>query len=262
MKWLILLVLAGLATWIWTTHSEKSEKIESIKKQIEQLQELGDPEEQVPALSTEAQGMEGEKVFSGILLTLLGAGVVGIVFVSILLPLFAQKFTQSVFDSGEQMEKDAMSSARSLLAQGDYAGAITACQEAAAADPLNRLPWVEIAKIQKNNLHDSAAAIQTIRHALESQEWEVNDAAYFLFRLAELYDEVDGNRASAIAIMKQVVDEFPGTRHSANAVHKLHEWEAGGGADSGTGSVVDNAASLDSEEAEYLARVKAQNEGQ
>ena len=62
--------------------------------------------------------------------------------------------------------------------------------------------------------------------------------------------------------MKQVVDEFPGTRHSANAVHKLHEWEAGGGADSGTGSVVDNAASLDSEEAEYLARVKAQNEGQ
>ena len=25
--------------------------------------------------------------------------------------------------------------------------------------------------------------MQTIRHALESQAWEINDAAYFLFRL-------------------------------------------------------------------------------
>lgn len=246
MKWLMLLVFAGLGAWVWTTHSEKGVTIESMKKQIEQLQEIGDPEEQVPKLSSDVQGMEGEKVFSGILLTFLGAGVVGIVFVSILLPLFAQKITHSVYDSGELVEKDAMSGARSLLAQGDYTGAIAAYQEAAAEDPLNRLPWVEIAKIQKDHLHDSSAAIQTIRHALESQEWEVNDAAYFLFRLAELYDEVEGDRASAIAIMNQVVQEFPGTRHSANATHKLHEWAA------------DGDASMNSEEAEYLARVKSQ----
>ncbi len=256
MKWLLLVVFAGLAAWSWTSYAKKGDSIESIKKQIEQLQELGDPEEEIPKLSSAAQGMEGEKVFNGILLTFLGAGVVGIAFVAILLPLFAQKITHSVYDSGELVEKDAMSSARSLLAHGDYDGAIVAYQEAAAADPLNRLPWVEIAKIQKNNLHDSAAAIQTIRHALESQEWEVNDAAYFLFRLAELYDEVDGDRASAIAIMNQVVAEFPGTRHSANATHKLHEWEA----DGGTVGSIDNTASMTSEEAEYLARVKAQRE--
>jgi tetratricopeptide (TPR) repeat protein len=247
-KWLILVVLAGLAAWIWTTHSKKGETIESMRQQIEQLQEMGDPEEEIPKLSSEMQGMEGEKVFSGILLTLLGAGVIGIVFVSILLPVFAQKLTHSVYDSGEQVEKDVMSTARSLLAQGDYAGAIEAFKEAAAADPLNRLPWVEIAKVQKDHLHDSGAAIQTIRHALESQEWEVNDAAYFLFRLAELYDEVEGDRASAIAIMNQVVQEFPGTRHSANATHKLHEWAA------------DGETPMNAEEAEYLARVKAQRE--
>jgi hypothetical protein len=83
---------------------------------------------------------------------------------------------------------------------------------------------VEIAKIYKERLGDPASAVETIRYALESQEWEVNDAAYLLFRLAELYDEVEGNRASAVAIMQQVVREFPGTRHSANANHKLHEW--------------------------------------
>jgi hypothetical protein len=83
---------------------------------------------------------------------------------------------------------------------------------------------VEIAKIYKDQLGDPASAVATIRHALESQAWEVNDAAYFLFRLAELYDEVEGDRNSAVAIMNQVVEQFPGTRHSANATHKLHEW--------------------------------------
>jgi outer membrane protein assembly factor BamD (BamD/ComL family) len=39
-----------------------------------------------------------------------------------------------------------------------------------------------------------------------------------------LYDEVEGNRASAVAIMQQVIDQFPATRHSANASHKLREW--------------------------------------
>jgi hypothetical protein len=50
--------------------------------------------------------------------------------------------------------------------------------------------------------------------------------------------------------MNQVVQEFPGTRHSANATHKLHEWAA------------DGDSSMNAEEAEYLARVKAQREGQ
>ena len=148
------------------------------------------------------------------------------VVVADVLPAFANRVTHAVYDSAEMMENDVMHDARSLLAQGDFAGAIEAFKKAAAAEPLNRLPWVEIAKIYKDNLQDPASAIQTIRYALESQEWEINDAAYFLFRLAELYDEIEGNRESAMAIMQQVVDQFPGTRHAANATHKLHEWSA------------------------------------
>ena len=59
---------------------------------------------------------------------------------------------------------------------------------------------------------------------LEGQEWQVNDAAYFMFRLAELYDQEMGERDIAVSIMRQVVDQFPQTRHSANAKTKLHEW--------------------------------------
>lgn len=196
----------------------------------------------VPALKDKMQSLEGDRVLSGILLTFVSAGIVGILFAVYLLPFFAQRVTHAVYDSGEMVEKDVMHDARSLVAQGDYEGAIAAFRQAAAKEPLNRLPWVEIAKIQKSTLHDPAAAIETIRHALESQEWELNDAAFFLFRLAEMYDEHEGNRESARAIMRQVVDEFPNTRHSANAKHKLHEWE-----------VQEAAAAKQAEEARYLA---------
>ena len=154
-----------------------------MKQQIAQYEDNGDPDGKAAELKTQLDSKEREKTFEGILLTFLSAGIVGIVFVVYLLPFFAQRVTHAFYDSGETVERSIMHDARSLLAQGNYEGAIIAFQQAAAADPLNRLPWVEIAKIQKDNMGDPAAAIQTIRYALESQEWEVNDAAYFLFRL-------------------------------------------------------------------------------
>jgi tetratricopeptide (TPR) repeat protein len=225
MKWIMLVVLAALVAGSWMMYSNKTKEMAALSAKIDQLENAGTDEEEVSKLKTDLQSMEGEKTFNGILLTFLSAGLVGIFFVVYLLPFFAQRVTHAVYDSAEMVEKDVMHDARSLMAQGDYEGAIAAFKQAAAADPLNRLPWVEIAKIQKTNLEDPAAAIATIRHALESQAWEVNDAAYFLFRLAELYDEVEGNRASAVAIMNQVIEQFPETRHSANARNKLHEWE-------------------------------------
>ena len=219
--------------------------MDSLRTQIEQAENAGEPDEDVAKLKDAESALEGEKLFNGILLTFLSAGVAGIFFVVYLLPFFAQRVTHAVYDSAEMIERDAMHDARSLMAQGEYEAAIGAFKNAAAADPLNRLPWVEIAKVQKDNLGDPAAAIETIRYALESQAWEANDAAYFLFRLAELYDEVQGDRESAVAIMNQVVDQFPGTRHAANASHKLHDWIA-----------KDEAAAAVAEEEAYLARVQ------
>ena len=225
MKWLMLLVLAALVGGGYMMFAKKGKEMTDLKAKMEKIEEAGDPDSLVKTMEIDLNSMDGEKTMYGILLTFLSAGFVGIFFVVYLLPFFAQRVTHAVYDSAEMVEKDVMHDARSLLAQGDYEGAIAAFKQAAAADPLNRLPWVEIAKIQKTNLEDPAAAIATIRHALESQAWEINDAAYFLFRLAELYDEVEGDRASAVAIMNQVIEQFPETRHSANARNKLHEWE-------------------------------------
>lgn len=245
MKWLFYIILVVLLAGSWTWYLKQGKAMDSLRTQIEQAENAGEPDEEVAKLKDAESSLEGEKLFNGILLTFLSAGVAGIFFVVYALPFFAQRVTHAVYDSAEMMERDAMHDARSLMAQGEYDAAIEAFKKAAATDPLNRLPWVEIAKVQKDNLGDPVAAIETIRHALESQAWEVNDAAYFLFRLAELYDEVQGDRESAVAIMNQVVDQFPGTRHAANANHKLHDWVA-----------KDEAAAAAAEEEAYLARMQ------
>lgn len=225
MKWLMYILLAVFLGGAWVLYLKTGTAIKENKAQVEMFQENGDPDNKIPKLEEKIQSLEGTKTLNGVLLVFLSAGLIGIFFVVQILPSFAQRITHAVYDSAEMMEHDIMHDARSLKAQGDYEGAIDALKKAAEVDPMNRLPWVEIAKIQKENLKDAKAAIQTIRTALESQAWVVNDAAYFLFRLAELYDEVEGDRASARAIMHQVIEQFPQTRHAANANHKLHDWD-------------------------------------
>jgi tetratricopeptide (TPR) repeat protein len=228
MKWIPYVILAFLLACSLLFYKCSMDEQTKVKEKIELLQQNPDrddeTEQQIAKLRIDAEGRAGEKTFGGILLTFLVAGTVGILFVTQVLPLLAHRFAHAVYDSGEMLDKDAMHDARSLVAQGDYEGAIEAFRVAAINDPLNRLPWVEIARIQRGHLEDPDAAIETLRTALEGHEWQVNDAAYLLFRLAELYDEDRHDRVTAGSIMQQVIDEFPETRHSANARHKLHAW--------------------------------------
>lgn len=228
MKWIVYLILALLVVGSYSFYQTSNKELAEIKSQISELQSAEEIDEEVDAqiqeLSAQAESKAGERTFKGILLTFLSAGLIGVLFVSLVLPIIAHRFTHAVYDSGEMVERDPMHDAHSLVAQGKYPEAIEAFKAAADQDPLNRLPWVEIAKIQRVNLEDPDAAITTLRTALESHEWQVNDAAYLLFRLAELYDEDRHDRQTAAAIMQQVIEQFPETRHSANARHKLHEW--------------------------------------
>jgi len=226
-KWISYGVLLTLLVGSWLLFSRTGSEMKELRAQIEQKLEKGDQEDEVPKLESEIQSLEGQKTFNGILLAFLTAGLVGIVFVIDVLPMIAQRMTHAVYDSAEEVEPDALHDARSFLAQGDYHAAIESFKLAAEADPLNRLPWVEIAKIQRVHLHEPAVAVNTLKDALEGQEWQVNDAAYLLFRIAELYDEDLNDRSNAAITMQQVVDQFPESRHSANARHKLQEWGVG-----------------------------------
>jgi tetratricopeptide (TPR) repeat protein len=224
MKLIGIAILLLLVAGSWYMFYKSGDGARELQEQIYELENIGDPEEKTPELKTQMHSIEGQRVFSGILLCFMSAGLVGILFVTTLLPAIAQKMTHAVYDSGEEVERDPFHDARVLMAQGEWEGAIAAFRTAAEQDPLNRMPYVEIAKIQKFNLEDPHAAIATLREAVEGQEWEQNDAAFLMFRLAELYDEDVGDRAAAVALMEQVIEQFPETRHSANARTKLNHW--------------------------------------
>ena len=128
-----------------------------------------------------------------------------------------------MLDSGELVETDPLHDARAAYARGDYEEAMEVYRNFSSEDPYNRLPWVEIAKIQHDNLEDPVASIATLREALEIHEWPVNDAAYFMGRLSEIYLNDLGDQDSCVMILNQMIELFPETRHSANATHKLND---------------------------------------
>lgn len=227
MKWFLYILLGLAISGGWVLFMKSGDKeAESLKAEIVRIEMEGSMEEQekIPTMREKVESVEGQKTLMGILLAFLTAGLVGIIFVVDVLPAIAHKFTHAVYDSAEMVEFDVMHDARAKMAQGDYEGAIAAFRDAAAAEPLNRLPYVEIAKIQRDHLGDPVGAAATVREAVEGQAWEQNDAAFLMFRLAEIHQENLSDEPTAILIMQQVIDQFPETRHSANARAKLHDW--------------------------------------
>jgi outer membrane protein assembly factor BamD (BamD/ComL family) len=144
------------------------------------------------------------------------------------LPVLGEWIGNLFYSAPEEVEPDKYGVAASKLAQGDYKGAINSYIAISKEDPDTRFPHVEVAKIQQEHLHDPEAAIRTIQNALDSKDWPENDAAYFMFRLADLYQNERGDVETAKGILSRVIETYPETRHSANARHKLNEIEQAG----------------------------------
>lgn len=226
MKRILLLIALLLVGGSWFLFERSGGQIEKLEKRIEALQEEGDPESQIPALQGEMQALEGTRTFNGILLVIFGAAFVGTLFVVFVLPNWVGRMAEGMYGSGARLEETPGREARALLAKGDYEGAIEAFRKVAAEHPEDRMPWTEIAKIQRQHLEDPKAAISTLKEGLGSKEWPDDDAAYFLFRLAEIWNEDVSEREQAVAALQRVIREFPDTRHAMNARHKLRDWGA------------------------------------
>ena len=150
---------------------------------------------------------------------------VAICFAMLILPAIGEWVGNLFYSAPEEVEQDKFTEAASKLAQGDYEGAIKAYLHISKEEPETRFPHVEIAKIQLEKLDDVDTSITTIQSALDSREWPENDAAYFMFRLSELYQQHKGDDETAKIFLRQVMEAFPETRHSANAHHRLNEIE-------------------------------------
>lgn len=154
----------------------------------------------------------------------LGGAVLGLMGVAFFLPAIGDRIGAFFYSSPEKVEPDPGTKARALVAQGDYEGAIEAYLDVARAMPEDRLPVVEAMRLAREKLHDPRRAIQIVEEAVNDRAWPEDDAAYFLFRLVEMNEDDLQDRQAAATYLQHVVANFPGTRHAANAMHKLRDW--------------------------------------
>jgi len=216
---IVLLVLIGITAFFWNKPANDTFDDLPEKQQKALMEEYGSVEEFPDNVFSRENDRFFNRLGLGLITTIFG-GILAAIYI---LPILAHKATHVAYDSGEKVGPDPLNAARAALAQGNYEVAIEKFEEGAKADPTNRMPHIEIARIQEEHLGDIDRAIQSLRHGLESQEWRENDAAFFMFRIAELLQVKKQDTSSAAEILRQIIEAFPETRHSANATHKLRE---------------------------------------
>lgn len=148
----------------------------------------------------------------------------GLILVLIILPRMGDAIGTMMYSSGEKLGENKSMKAIALLAQGDYEGAIAEYQKAIEENPDATFPISEIAKIHYENLESPATAIRFLQEHLENREWPTDDAAFLMFRIVDVLmdqEQYDDTKD----VLEQIVGNFPSTRHSANAKHKITEIE-------------------------------------
>lgn len=149
----------------------------------------------------------------------------GILTVKYVIPWFGDLMGEAVFSSGEKVEQDEMTKAAACIAQGDYHGAIEHYDKMLDDKPDDPFPVAEIAKVYAERLHDPQSALQALEEHLQSKDWPVDDAAFIMFRIADLHLTHRHDYETARDMLEQVIGNFPNTRHSANAHHRMSEIE-------------------------------------
>jgi tetratricopeptide (TPR) repeat protein len=158
------------------------------------------------------------------LLFFLTLGAVGGLWaVKYFIPWLGDAVGSFIYSSSEPAPLDESMRATAKLAQGDYEGAIAAFEEQLRRQPGDPHPVSEIAKIHSDRLHDPEAAVAVLQQQLKLGHWVADDAAFLLFRLAEVHAEKRRDFAAARQVLEHVEAQFPNTRHSANAHHRRHE---------------------------------------
>jgi len=175
---------------------------------------LGDDRQNV------AEGMV--KVGIPLLVTVIYGGILSILYV---LPVLVDKVSEEMMGSTAEVDDDPLDEARAAVTEGEYADAIAVYRRYLLENPESRHSLVEIAKIQRDHLNSPAGAISTLEQGLDEYEWPEDDAAFLMFRIAEISEEDLADKDQVIAVMKRVIRELKGTRHAGNAAHKLRELE-------------------------------------
>jgi tetratricopeptide (TPR) repeat protein len=160
-------------------------------------------------------------LFAGFILI---GGSAAIIVVVMVMPAIGDAVGNFFFQPNQEIEKDPHASAQAALARGDYAGAVEEYRQMIINDPGDTLSYSELAKISCEHLDDAAGAQAILEEALQ-REWSPDDAAFLSARLVDVYWKFQHDARSARALLLQIIETMPATRHAANAEHRLKDIE-------------------------------------
>lgn len=163
---------------------------------------------------------------AGIMFTwmVLAAVVTGAVVLKWVAPMVGDKIGESFYDAPEKAEMNPTQKAIALITRGNYSGALEAFRKITEDEPQNRFAVVEMAKLLHDKLGHPEAAVEVYEEAA-TRDWPEDDKCFFLLKLADLHATDRQDFARARHFLEQVQSEFPGSRHAANAHHKMREIE-------------------------------------
>ncbi|WP_395748041.1 tol-pal system YbgF family protein [Prosthecobacter sp.] len=164
---------------------------------------------------------DGGKLVFMIFIGLIG----GLLAVKYVIPWVGDMMGEAVFSSGERVEQDKMTKAAACIAKGDYPGAIEYYEKMLEDKPDDPFPVAEISKVYAERLHDPQSALKALEEHLQSKDWPVDDAAFIMFRIADVHLTHRHDFETARDMLEQIIGNFPNTRHSANAHHRMSELE-------------------------------------
>lgn len=152
-----------------------------------------------------------------------GGCVLGILAVKFILPRIGDAVGTFVYSSGGGVEPDESSKAAAKVAQGDYKGAIVEYEKLLASNAEDTLAISEIAKLQAEKLNEPRSALVFLEAQIASRSWSQDNEAFLLDRLADIHLETLNNIEGALEVLEKIIAQFPNTRHSANAHHRVNE---------------------------------------
>lgn len=165
-----------------------------------------------------------EKIMNQLLAILLIAVSGGLFVVMVVLPRFGDAVGTAMFSSGEEVAQDGGIKAAALIARGDYEGAIGEYEKVLVEKPDEPHPVSEMAKTCAEKLKDPVRALHILKSHLEGRHWSEDNAAFLMFRMVDIHTQ-QHEFDEAKDILEQIAGNFPGTRHSANAKHRINEVE-------------------------------------
>lgn len=168
--------------------------------------------------------VRGDDAMTFVYVVAVGAGA-GFLMVKYFVPWLGDAVGTALFSSGEMVGEAPSMKAAAKLAQGDYEGAIAEHEKVLAANPAESFSVWEIAKICAEKLNDPPRALRVIQERLSAYEWKEDDAAYLRFRMVDIQMENLHDSAAAKALLEAIIQDYPETRHRANAYHRIREIE-------------------------------------